>query len=96
MNVGARNYRERMDSLPLTRSAPWTEIPAGMEPLFAELAPPGLRSVEVRVWVPEGGGRRCVMDVVASRAEAERAFGMAFKACESWDDFEVIARRFTG
>ena len=83
-----------MGHLPLTRPEPFTEFPAGMEPLFAELPPSGLRPVEVTVTVPDGDSRRCVMHIVTAEANAEQAFAMAFGACEGMDGFEVIARRF--
>lgn len=87
-----------MDSLPLTRPAPWTEIPAnaGMEPLFDDLAPLAASPVEVTVTVPGGKSRRCLMDVVVAEGDAVRAFAMAFEAIRDADDFEVTARRFAG
>jgi hypothetical protein len=83
-------------SLPLTRPAPWTEVPAnaGMEPLFDELAPLAASPVEVIVTVPNGGSRRCLMDVVVGEADAARAFAVAFELIRDADDFEVTARRF--
>jgi hypothetical protein len=90
-----------MDHLPLTRSAPFTEIPefpaaAGIGTLFPELAPSGARPVEVTVTVPERGGRRCVMHIVTAEDNAGDAFSLAFRACEGVDGFEVTARRFAG
>ena len=84
-------------SLPLTRSAPWTEIPpdAGMT-LFPELAPSAARPVQVTVTVSDEGGRRPVMDIVASEDDAPQAFAMAFGACRDTGEFEVVARRFRG
>ena len=87
-------------SLPLTRSAPWTDLDlpanASMEPLWPELPPPGTRPVEVTVTVPEGDGRRCVMDVVVAEDSAGQAFAMAFAAVRGVGDFEVTARPFAG
>jgi len=86
-----------MEHLPLTRPAPFEDFTAGgIETLFPDLPPPGARPVEVRVWVPDGDGRRCVMDVVTPQVNAERAFAMAFRACAGVEDFEVVARRFRG
>jgi hypothetical protein len=65
-----------------------------METLFAELPPPGLRPVEVTVTVPGAGGRRVVMDIVASEADAARALAVAMGACRGVEDFELTARRF--
>lgn len=87
-----------MDYLPLTRPAPWDELPAnaGMEPLFEELAPLAASPVEVIVTVPGGKSRRCVMDVVVAEKDAGQAFAMAFEAIRDAPDFEVTARRFEG
>jgi hypothetical protein len=87
-----------MDHLPLTRSAPWTEIPpaSGIETLFPELPPPGSRPVEVTVTVPDGDSRRCVMDIVAAEDDAPRAVATALGACRGVDGFELTARRFRG
>jgi hypothetical protein len=73
-----------MDHLPLTRSAPFTEIPefpaaAGIGTLFPELAPSGARPVEVTVTVPERGGRRCVMHIVTAEDNAGDAFSLAVR-----------------
>jgi hypothetical protein len=67
-----------------------------MEPLFAELPPPGARPVEVTVMVPDGGRRRCVMDIVVAEDSAGQAFAMAFAAVRGVEGFEVTARRFEG
>jgi hypothetical protein len=67
-----------------------------MEPLFDELGPLLARSVEVTVTVPDGKGRRCLMDVVVAEEDAAHAFGVAFKACLKVEGFEVSARRFEG
>jgi hypothetical protein len=85
-----------MDSLPLTRPGPWTEIPAnaGMDPLFDDLAPLAVSPVEVIVTVPNGKSRRCLMDVVVTEGDAARAFAVAFEQIRDADDFEVTARRF--
>ena len=87
-------------SLPLTRSAPWTDLDlpanASMEPLWPELPPPGARPVEVMVTVPDGDSRRCVMHVVAAEDDAGRALAMAVSACRGVGDFEVTARPFAG
>lgn len=84
-----------MDHLPLTRSAPFEEIPpaGGVETLFPELAPSAARPVEVMVVLPQG---RCAMHIVVAMADAAEAFVMAFGACAEVDEFEVIARRFRG
>ena len=68
----------------------------GMEPLFPELPVSGARPVEVTVTVPDGTGRRCVMDVVVAEEDAGRAFGTAFEACRGVEGFEITARRFEG
>ncbi len=65
-----------------------------MEPLFPELPASGSRPVEVTVTVPDGAGRRCLMDVVAAEDDAVQAFAMAFGACRDVEDFEVAARPF--
>ena len=92
-----------MEHLPLTRPAEWTEIPAGSvdvvypeDTLWPELAPPALRSFEVLLTVPDGGRRRTVADIVASRADMLRALATAFEMCESLEDFELTARRYRG
>lgn len=82
--------------MPLTRSAPFDEIPADMETLFAEIAPSGARPVEVTVTIPERDGRRCVMDIVVTEAQAAKAFRVAFEKSSDLDGFEVTARRFAG
>ena len=84
-----------MEYLPLTRPDPWTEIPVtgGMEPLFAELGPPGLRPVEVTVTLPEG---HCAMYLVVPQAGAAEALGMALGACAGVEEFEITVRRFKG
>jgi len=84
-----------MDHLPLTRPGPFEEIPefTGMEVLFPELPLPGSRPVEVTVTLPEG---RCAMHIVIAEADAAKAFGMAFGACEGLEDFEITAKRFSG
>ena len=87
-----------MSHLPLARPAPWDGIPAnaGMEPLFDELGPLLARPVEVTVTVPDGKGRRCLMDVVVAEKDAGQAFAVAFDAIRDAEDFEVTARRFEG
>ena len=82
-----------MEHLPLTRSGPFTEIPAGIETLFPELAPPGSQPVEVTVTLP---GVPCAMHIVTREADAGRAFELAFEACAGIDEFEITARRFRG
>jgi len=84
-----------MDHMPLTRPQPFEEfpLPAGMEPLWPELAPPGLQPVEVAVTLPGG---RVAMHIVVAEADAADAFGMAFGACAGVEEFEVTARRFRG
>ena len=69
---------------------------SGMEPLFPELPPPGMRPVEVTVTVPEGSDSRCVMQVVTAEGNAEQAFSLAFRACAGYGSFEVTARPFGG
>lgn len=83
-----------MDHLPLTQSAPFEDIPAGIDTLFPELAPSGARPVEVTVTVPEGCGRRAVMHIVVAEGNAGDAFGLAFSACNGVEGFEITARRF--
>lgn len=80
-------------SLPLTRSAPWTEIPPGIEPLFPELAPSGARPVEVTVALPHNP---CAMNVVVPEAGALEVLAEVLEACAKAEDFEVTVRRFTG
>lgn len=89
--------------MPLTRSAPFTEIPAGsvdviwpQDTLWPELAPPALRPVQVTVTVPEGGGRRPVMDIVTQQAQAVADFATAFRYAVQADDFEITVRRYRG
>lgn len=87
-----------MEHLPLTRPAPWTEIPAaaGIETLFPELPPSGARPVEVAVTVPEGAGERVVMHVLVAEDDAPQAFAMAFGACRDVEQFTITAGRFRG
>ena len=80
-------------SLPLTRSAPWTDIPAGIEPLFPELGPSGARPVEVTVTLPQNP---CAMHIIVAQGDTPRAFALAFGACEGVEDFEISVRRFRG
>lgn len=75
------------------RPAPWTEIPAGMEPLFAELAPNGARPVQVTVTVPDGGGRRAVMDIMTREDQAVEDFAMVFGYAAEAEGFEITVRR---
>jgi len=82
-----------MSDLPLTRSAPWTEIPAGIEPLFPELAPPGARPVEMTVALP---GNPCAMFVVVPEAGAVEVLGEVLEACAKAEEFEVTVRRYQG
>lgn len=83
-----------MEHLPLTRSGPFEEIPAGgVDTLFPELPAEGARPVEVMVVLPEG---RCAMHIVVAQADAADAFAMAFGACADVEEFEVTARRFRG
>jgi hypothetical protein len=79
--------------LPLTRSGAFEEIPAtgGVDTLFPELPPPGMRPVEVMVILPEG---RCAMHIVVAQADAAEAFAMAFGACADVEEFEITAKRF--
>ena len=85
-------------SLPLTRSGPWSELPAnaGMEPLFDELGPLRAQPVEVTVTVPDGKSRRCVMDLLVAEGDLLRALTVAADACRGVADFELSARRFEG
>jgi hypothetical protein len=87
-----------MEHMPLTRPAPFGEFPvaAGMETLLPELPPNGTRPVEVTVTVPDGDGRRCVMDIVAAEDDAPQALAMAFGACRGVENFEIRVRRFAG
>jgi hypothetical protein len=83
-----------MNHLPLTRSQPFTDFPAGMDPLFDELAPLVQAPVEVTVTVPEGDRRRCVMDLLVAEGDAVRAFAVAWEKCGSLAEFEITVRRF--
>jgi hypothetical protein len=80
---------------PLTAAQPWEEFGV-VETLFPELPLPGARPVEVTVTVPYGGGRRCVMQVVAAESEAGDVFAMTLRECADVEGFEVTARRFAG
>jgi hypothetical protein len=82
-------------NLPLTRPAPWTDIP-GMEPLWPELAFPGERPIQVTVTVPDGGGRRPVMDIVTTQDRAVDDFATAFAYAQEADGFDVHVRRYAG
>lgn len=84
------------DSKLLTYPAPWTEIPAAADTLFPELPPDGARPVEVTVTVPDGAGRRCIMQIVAAEGDAPAAAAMALGACRGVAGFELTARRFAG
>jgi hypothetical protein len=88
-------------SLPLTRSGPWTEFPAteGMVPLFDDFlfpvrAPRGARPVQVTVTVPDGCGRRPVMDIVTRQDRAVEDFATVFGYAQDAGDFEITVRRF--
>lgn len=86
-----------MEHLPLTRPAPWEEIPGGgIETLFPELPPPGARPVEVLVAVTEEGARRVVMDIVAAEDDLPQALAMAVGACRGMAEFKVTAQPFRG
>jgi hypothetical protein len=85
-----------MSFLPLTRPAPWTEFPPGMETLWPELAVPGERPVQVTVTVPDGGGRRPVMDIVTRQDRAVEDFATAFSYAREAEGFEITVRRYRG
>jgi hypothetical protein len=80
-------------SLPLTRSAPWTEIPPEIETLFPELPSSGARPVEVTVTLP---GIPHAMHLLVTQADTSRAFALAFEACAGVEEFEISVRRFRG
>ncbi len=61
-------------------------MPAGMEPLWPELAELVLQPVEVTVLLPGG---RVAMQIVVAEADAENAFGMALRACRGMDEFKI-------
>jgi hypothetical protein len=81
--------------LPLTRSGAFEEIPAtgGVDTLFPELPPAGMRPVEVTVALP---GRPCAMHLVVAEEDAAAAFSLAFRACAGVEEFEITARQFRG
>jgi hypothetical protein len=85
-----------MSFLPLTRPAPWTEFPPDMETLWPELAVPGERPVQVTVTVPDGGGRRPVMDIVTRQDRAVDDFATAFRYAQEAEGFEIVVRRYRG
>jgi hypothetical protein len=80
-------------SLPLTRPAPWTEIPPETETLFPELPSSGARPVEVTVTLP---GVPHAMHLLVAQGDTSRAFALAFDACRDVDEFEISVRRFRG
>jgi hypothetical protein len=83
-------------SLPLTRPAPWEEFPAGMETLWPELAVPAERPIQVTVTVPDGDGRRPVMDVVTREDQAVEYFATVFRYAAETEGFEIVVGRYTG
>lgn len=85
-----------MSYLPLTRSAAFEEfpVPAGMDPLFDELAPLARAPFEVTVTAESRGG--CLMDLVVAEGDVRRAFAVAFEQGSGVDDFVITVQRFKG
>lgn len=80
-----------MESLPLTRSAQFTDFPAGeMKVLFPELPSPGLRQVEVTAVI--SGECSPAMTVVTAERNVRDAFAMAWGACQGVEGFEIRVR----
>ena len=88
-NVRGRAYRERMSELPLTRPAPWEELPPD-EVLFPVPSPEGARPTEVMVW----RDNRVVMHIVAAEEDAERAVLLAFREGRKIDGYELTVKAF--
>jgi hypothetical protein len=86
-----------MEYLPLTRPAPFEEfpLPAGMDPLFDELAPLARAPFEVTV-TAGGGGGRCLMDLLVAEGDVTRAFAVAFEHATGLEDFTITVRRSKG
>lgn len=86
-----------MSYLPLTRSAAFEEfpVPAGMDPLFDELAPLARAPFEVTV-TAGGSGGRCLMDLLVAEGDVKRAFAVAFEQGSGVDDFVITVQRFKG
>jgi hypothetical protein len=84
-----------MEHLPLTRPAPFEDftVPAGMDPLFDELAPLARAPFEVTV---TAGERGCLMDLVVAEGDVARAFAVAFEKSAGLEGFEITVRRFQG
>jgi hypothetical protein len=92
-----------MSDMPLTRPAPWTEIPpAGdMEPLFGEhlfarRARSGERTVQVTVTRPAGDSREVIMDLIVREADLGRMFRLAVEQCEGLPSFRIDIGRVEG
>jgi hypothetical protein len=87
-----------MDHLPLTRPAPFTEIPfpADMETLWPELAPPGLRPFSVTATRPSGDSEQCLLNLIVREDDILRAVAMAVELCAGLDDFEIRVGRVAG
>lgn len=84
-----------MSYLPLTRPAAFEVIPApaGMDPLFDELAPLARAPFEVTV---TAGGGRCLMDLLVAEGDVRRAFAVAFEQASCVDGFVITVRRYEG
>lgn len=78
-----------MSDLPLTRPAPWEEIPENA--LFP--VPSEGEITEVMVLVPEEGDR-VVMHIVAAEEDAERAVLTAFRHGRQIAGYEMTVRAF--
>lgn len=87
-----------MDSLPLTRPAPWTEIPetAGMEPLFTEVTPVAVRMFQLTVTLPDGERRWPAMDVLTWQGQAVEDFAKVLGYALQAGDFEINFRPYDG
>jgi hypothetical protein len=87
-----------MESLPLTRSQPFTDFPltAGMDPLFGELAPLARDPFEVTLTAGGDGGPRVPMDLIVAEGDVARAFAVAFELGSALEDFEITVRRRRG
>jgi hypothetical protein len=81
-----------MSELPLTRPAPWEELPPE-DTIFPVPAPEGERPTEVMVMVPEQG-YRVIMHIVASDEDAERAVLLAFREGRKVDGYELVVKAF--
>jgi hypothetical protein len=81
-----------MDSLPITRPAPWEELPPE-DVLFPVPAPDGARPTEVLVMIPEEG-YRVIMHIVAAEEDAERAVLLGFREGRKAPGYELTVKAF--